>query len=780
MVYWFLPYNIYEISAFPLIHAYMSIIRQFQEKFNSRITDIIIFTQGIIMTNHEQLFEINGVVENIIYRNEENGYTVLEISGDEALITANGVMPLVNAGESVKLFGVFKNHPTYGEQFAVSAFERTMPENMDGILKYLSSGAIKGIGPSTARRLVLEFGADTLSVLENDPERVAKLKGISLKKAQDISEQLKSVVGIRELMIYLANYSVTPNAAVKIWKKYGNNAIAQIEENPYVLCEEGIGISFETADMIALAQNTPQDSRIRVRAALAFVLKHNRLNGHTCLPQDKLVEATADLLEVDPAACESALKEMIEENTLILDTVNEKECIFLPSLYDGETYIAARMKMLLRFPAMAIGGAEEKIAAIEKESGIEYASLQKKAISDALTTGLLILTGGPGTGKTTTLNAIIRLLKENGQKVSLCAPTGRAAQRMTAVTGEEAKTIHRMLEVSYDIEDKPVFKRNERNLLNTDALVVDEVSMVDTALLESLMRALPLSCRLILVGDSHQLPSVGAGNVLYDLIASDTIPVVTLNEIFRQSMQSLIVTNAHKIVQGEMPDIRIRDNDFFFLPDYSQEHIAETVGDLCARRLKNAYGYNLHENIQVLSPTRKGILGTYELNNRLQALVNPNPSRGVKVGYYTLNEGDKVMQSRNNYDILWTKDDGEYGEGVFNGDIGVMVEVNNASKIYKVRFDDRVATYDSDSVGDLELAYACTVHKSQGNEFDCVVLPMFRGAPQLMYRNLLYTAVTRAKKILIIIGDENALRYMVENNRRILRYTGLKTFLMRD
>ena len=732
------------------------------------------------MTNNEQLFEINGQVESVIYRNEENGYTVLELSGDEALITATGVMPLVNVGESVKLFGVFKNHATYGEQFAVSAFERSMPENLDGILKYLSSGAIKGIGPSTAHRLVLEFGADTLTVLETEPERVATLKGISLKKAQEISEQLKSVVGIRELMVYLATYSVSANAAVRIWKKYGNNAIAAIEENPYVLCEEGFGISFETADMIALTQNTPQDARVRVRAALAFVLKHNQLNGHTCLPMNKLIEATAGLLEIEPVSCEAALKEMTEDNSLICETLDEKEFIFLPSLYNGETYIAARMKMLLRYPAPAIDGAQEKIAAVEKETGIEYADLQKKAISDALTTGLLILTGGPGTGKTTTLNAIIRLLKESGQKVSLCAPTGRAAQRMTAVTGVEAKTIHRILEVSYDIEDKPVFKRNERNLLNTDALIVDEVSMVDTALLESLMRALPLSCRLILVGDSNQLPSVGAGNVLHDLIASDIIPVVTLNEIFRQSMQSLIVTNAHKIIQGIMPDIRVRDNDFFFMPDYNQESIAATVGDLCARRLKNAYGYNLHENIQVLSPTRKGVLGTYELNNRLQALVNPNPSRGVKVGFYTLYEGDKVMQSRNNYDILWNKDSGEYGEGVFNGDIGVMIEVNNASKIYKVRFDDRIATYDHESVGDLELAYACTVHKSQGNEFDCVILPMFRGAPQLMYRNLLYTAVTRAKKMLIIIGDESALRYMVENNRRIGRYTGLKTFLMRD
>jgi exodeoxyribonuclease V alpha subunit len=351
---------------------------------------------------------------------------------------------------------------------------------------------------------------------------------------------------------------------------------------------------------------------------------------------------------------------------------------------------------------------------------------------------------------------------------------------MTAVTGEEAKTIHRMLEVSYDIDDKPVFKRNERNLLNTDALIVDEVSMVDVVLLESLMRAMPLSCRLILVGDSNQLPSVGAGNVLYDLIASGEIPVITLNEIFRQSMQSLIVTNAHRIINGEMPDLTVRDNDFFFMPDYNQERIAATIGDLCARRLKNAYNYNLYDNIQVLSPTRKGVLGTFELNNRLQALNNPNPPRSVKVGYYTIGEGDKVMQSRNNYDIIWTKENGEYGEGVFNGDIGVMIEVNTAAKTYKVRFDDRVASYDSESVGDLELAYASTVHKSQGNEFDCVILPMFRGAPQLMYRNLLYTAVTRAKKMLIAVGDEGAMRYMVENNRRILRYTGLKEFLMRE
>lgn len=733
-----------------------------------------------MISENEQLYELTGSVETIIYRNDENGYTVMELAGEESMITATGVMPLVCVGETVKLFGVFKNHPSYGEQFAVSAFERAMPENMDGILKYLSSGAIKGIGPATARRLVAEFGADSLSVLENDPERVAKLKGISMKIAIEISEQLKSVVGIRELMIYLANYSVSPNTAVKIWKRLGNNAIPMIEENPYILCEEGFGISFDTADMIALAHNCETDARIRVRAALAHVLSHNRLNGHTCLPTDKLIPTTAQLLQVEPEACESALKEMLDDSSLVADTIDGQEFIFLPSLYDCESYVAARIKMLLRYPAMVIEGAQEKIEQIEKADRIQYAELQKKAISDALTTGLLILTGGPGTGKTTTLNAIIRLLKENGQKVSLCAPTGRAAQRMTAVTGEEAKTIHRLLEVSYDIEDKPAFKRNERNLLNCDALIIDEVSMVDSQLLESVMRALSLSCRLILVGDSNQLPSVGAGNVLFDLIASGVIPVVTLTEIFRQSMQSLIVMNAHRIIRGEMPDLSRHDNDFFFLRSPSYEDIAYTVGDLCCRRLKNTYGYNMLDNIQVLSPTKKTMLGTFELNNRLQSLVNPHPARTVKVGYYTIGEGDKVMQSKNNYNILWKKDDGEFGEGIFNGDIGVMVEINSASKQYKVRFDDKIATYDSESISELELAYACTVHKSQGNEFDCVVMPMFRGAPQLMYRNLLYTAVTRAKKMLIIVGDENALRYMVENNRRQLRYSGLKAFLTRD
>ena len=734
------------------------------------------------MNENNELYELSGQVESIVFRNEENGYTVIELIGENEMITAVGTMPLISVGEQVKLYGTYKNHPSYGQQFVATACERSMPENLDGILKYLSSGAIKGVGPATAQRLVKEFGADTLSVLENDPVRVAKIKGISTDKALDISNQLKQVVGIRELMVYLSGFNINAKAAVAIWKCFGNLAIRCIEDNPFVLCDERLNISFDTADAIARHQDRSLDDRFRVRAALSHVLNHNKLNGHTCLPYDKLIEVTAKMLSIEPLSVESALKEMLEEGSLISEYISEKEFIFASSMHQSETYISARIQMLMRYPAMRIDGVDEKIEYIEKTDNIKYAELQKKAIKEALTKGMLILTGGPGTGKTTTLNAIIRLLKENGQKVCLCAPTGRAAQRMSALTNEEAKTIHRLLEVSFDIEDRPQVKKNEHNMLNCDAIIVDEVSMVDCVLFESLMRALPLSCRLILVGDCDQLPSVGAGNVLSDLIASDTVPVVKLKEIFRQSLSSLIVTNAHKIVNGETPTLNETNSDFFFMQKSNTEDIAFTIADLCTRRLKNTYGYSCMSDIQILSPTRKGILGTYELNNRIQSIINPkDPSkREISVNYFCLREGDKVMQNKNNYNINWVKENGEFGEGIFNGDIGILEEVNPSSKLIKVRFDDKVALYDEDSIADLELSYACTVHKSQGNEFEAVVMPVHHFAPQLMYRNLLYTAVTRAKKMLILVGDQSAIIKMVNNNKRILRFSGLKEFLTRS
>ncbi len=731
------------------------------------------------ISDNNELYELCGQVENIVYRNDENGYTVIELAGESEMLTAVGIMPLVNVGEFVKLYGTYKNHPNYGQQFSATACERSMPENLDGILKYLSSGAIKGVGLATAQRLVKAFGADTLNVLENDPVRVAKIKGISTDKALDISQQLRQVVGIRELMAYLSGFNIDAKNAVTIWKFFGNQAISYIEENPYILCDERLNISFDTADLIAKHQQRSDDDRFRVRAALVHVLNHNKQNGHTCLPKDKLLSVTANLLSLEIICVESALADMLEDGTLIIHESQDNQFIFTSAMHKSETYISARLQMLLRFPAMQISNAESKIEKIEKKENICYASLQKKAIKDALTKGMLILTGGPGTGKTTTLNAIIRILKENGHKVCLTAPTGRAAQRMSQLTGENAKTIHRLLEVSFDIEDKPVFKKNEHNMLNCDAIIVDEVSMVDCTLFESLMRALPLSCRLILVGDSDQLPSVGAGNVLSDLIRSGKVPVVELKEIFRQSMESLIVTNAHKIVNGEMPQLCVVDNDFFFINKNNMEDIAYTIVDLCTRRLKNTYGYSCMNDIQILSPTRKGILGTFELNKRIQSVINPadKSKNEINVNFYTLREGDKVMQIKNNYKINWVKDNSEFGEGVFNGDIGVLIEINHSSHTVKVRFDDKVAMYDFDSLTDLELAYACTVHKSQGNEFEAVVIPMHNFPPQLMYRNLLYTAVTRAKKMLILVGDSNCVKRMVDNNKKILRFSGLKDFL---
>lgn len=725
-----------------------------------------------------ELMELKANVETIIYRNEHNGYTVIELD-DEDETTAVGIMPDINAGETVRLIGYFKPHPTYGMQLAVTTYEKSMPEDIAGILNYLSSGSIKGIGPATAAALIKEFGANTLTVLENEPQRVAKLKGISLKKATDISKQLRENTGIRELILYLNQYDISPSGAVKIFKSFGSNSIAEIERNPYCLVNSETGINFEQADRIAIKLNFQSDDKIRIRAALAYVLSHNLNNGHTCLPKDKLIKTTAQFLALEDEMVSYALEEMLGENSLIGYEAEGNELVFSTDMFQSESYIAARLKMMMRFPAVQIQDIDKHIEAIESFNRIEYAEMQKEAITQALSKGLLVLTGGPGTGKTTTLNAIIKILKDKGQKVLLCAPTGRAAQRMSKVTGEEAKTIHRLLEVAWNKNDIPEFKRNEKNMLKCDALVIDEVSMVDAKLFESVMKALPLGCRLILVGDSHQLPSVGAGNVLDDLISSEMIPVVQLTEIFRQSMESLIVTNAHKIVNGELPELKRKDKDFFFLHSENKDIITQTVIELCSGRLSNAYGYDTYKDIQILAPGRKGDLGVNELNNKLQFVINPKDSEKNELssGKKILREGDKVMQIRNNYDLLWVKDNGETGEGIFNGEIGIIESINKRSRIIKVRYDDKVASYDFDFAVDLDLSYATTVHKSQGNEFEAVIMPLLDGAPMLLYRNLLYTAVTRAKSLIIIVGSDTTIEKMVNNNRKNKRYSGLKYFL---
>ena len=729
----------------------------------------------------ENLLQLEGEVENIVFRNDENGYTVLEIADGEEQLTAVGVMPPVSAGDKVIMTGWFSEHKIYGKQFSARTCEISRPSESADILRYLSSGAVRGIGPSTARRLVEQFGDSTLDVMEHQPERVAQLKGVSAEKAQDFAAQLKANAGIRTLMLYLGEYGIPNTAAIKIFNVFGTSSVERIKENPYCLCQGDWGVSFERADFIAKKEKLPADSEVRVGAGLSYILRHNEGNGHTCLPKDKLTKLAAEFLNVPYDRAAEVLAQMLFDRTLILDTVDDREFVFTQQQHLNEMTIASRIRMMLSFPAEPEKNIERAVAEQERVNHIEYAGLQKEAITAALSEGLLVLTGGPGTGKTTTLNAIIKILQSRGKRVLLAAPTGRAAQRMSELTGDEAKTLHRLLGVNWDKNDNPVFQKNEQNQLKCDALIIDEVSMVDSFIFASVMRALPLGCRLILVGDSDQLPSVGPGNVLGDLTDSGLLPVVRLNEIFRQAQQSLIVTNAHKIVSGQMPVLNRADKDFFFMPRSAKAEVSAVICDLCQTRLPNAYGYSAFENIQVLSPSKKGDLGTVELNEKLQACLNPpsDDKTETTIGGKTFREGDKVMQTKNDYDILWTRENGETGEGVFNGDIGIIEKIDRRNKIIRVHFDDKTANLSFESCKELELSYAVTVHKSQGNEFDAVIIPMLSGPPQLYYRNLLYTAVTRAKKTLILIGTPRTVEYMVNNNRQTKRYTALKAFLLR-
>ena len=734
------------------------------------------------MPDREQLDEITGTVEEITFRNEQNGFTVLELEVEEEPVIAVGVLPPVNSGEEVHMYGRWTTHPKFGRQFAAQSLESKMPSGASAILRYLSSGAVKGIGPSTATKIVEAFGDSTLEIIENQPMRLAEIRGISKAKAEQISQDFRSHFGLREAMAFLGQYRINPNQALAVYKKFGVGCIELIKDDPYVLCAEGLNIGFERADAIAMSMEKSPDSGRRITAGLTYVLTHNLNNGHTCLPKDKLLEVASSLLEIDREAVADQLEEAIDDSDFMQDEINGTAFIFLPYLYEAELYCAGRIATMAMCPAEPIKNYARQMLVIESVTGITYDKRQTEAIDAAMNKGLLVLTGGPGTGKTTTLNAIIQLLELFGHKVSIAAPTGRAAKRITEITGHEAKTIHRLLEVEWGENDTQSFARNDKNPLDCDALIVDELSMTDILLFQSLLKAVKFGCRLVLVGDSDQLPSVGAGNVLGDLIQSGRVPVVALTEVFRQAQKSAIIMNAHRIVNGEMPQLDLLDSDFFFLPIREKEKITQMICDLCFTRLPDAYGFNPLKDIQVLCPGRKGELGTVELNKVLQQRFNPQHQKRPEI---TLNgvifrQGDKIMQIKNNYHVEWTKDDGTEGTGIFNGDVGMLEEIDKLHGMLKVRFDDRTATYSIDNADELEHAYAITVHKSQGSEFPAVIIPMYPMAPQLCYRNLLYTAVTRARSILIMVGHKQIACQMARNQKKTLRYSALSVFLQRD
>ncbi len=727
---------------------------------------------------NDNLIEIKGCVEDVVFRKDDSGFTVAEISSDDEYITVAGILPEITPGEDIRLRGSWVVHPTFGRQFRAELCERSMPSTSAELYKYLASGAVSGIGPKTAQKIIERFGEETFDILENHPEKLAVIKGITKERAEKMSKAFNEQFSIRQIMIALERYSMTPSECLKAFRTFGANSVNLIKANPYILCCEGVGVSFDRADDIANMLEEKPNENFRIKAGIIHVIRHNLHNGHTCLPREKLKIPCSALLNKESEVIDSNIDELLEDKQLIEDTINDESFIFLPHIYFAEKSSADRIKIMLKFPPAGKPTLLQDIENIERRECIVYDENQKNAIITAIEKGLLILTGGPGTGKTTTLNGILKLLESDRLNVVLAAPTGRAAKRMSEITGREAKTIHRLLEVEWDKNDNPYFARNMRNPLKADAIIVDELSMVDSLLFSSLLDALPLGCRVILVGDSDQLPAVGAGNVLHDLIDSGLLPVVELNKVFRQAMKSKIVTNAHEIVKGNNPDLTTKDSDFFFLARSTNNSVVQTVVDLVNNRLPKAYGYSSVNDIQVLCPSRKGETGSVYINKALQAVINPaeKDKPEASIAGKIFRKGDKVMQIKNNYDIIWEKN-GEEGSGIFNGDIGIIKSIDTYTSSMVIDFDERIATYSFDGATELELAYAMTIHKSQGNEFNAVVMPVFSVIPKLCYRNLLYTAVTRAKKLMILVGSAELINSMAQNNSKSKRYSALKHFL---
>ena len=713
--------------------------------------------------------------------NADNGYTVINLGCDEGLIAVVGNLGDVNEGERLSLRGGWITSPKYGRQFKAAMCERSMPETESEISAYLGSGVIKGLGPAIAKKIVKQFGTEALDIIDNDCMQLTVIKGITSDKALYISNEYHKITGVNEVIKFLSEYNFGPAHAISVWSAFEHDSIKQIKTNPYILCTSGIDIDFRSVDRMAADLGFDAENSDRVRAGIVYVLHENANAGHTCLPTEKLRESVCDNLGIERRQFESCLDDCEEKDWVVRITLGKREFVYLPEYYLAETYIAKKLAFMLRTSAQYEKDYSDEIRGVEFSENIQYEDLQRAAISACLTGSVFILTGGPGTGKTTTLNGVIKILKAQKKRILLCAPTGRAAKRMSDLTGEPARTIHRLLEVDFNAKGELKFKRNETNPLPADVVIADEMSMVDALLMCSLVRAIKPTSKFIMVGDSNQLPSVGAGNVLKDLIASHYIPSVELKEIFRQAAQSLIVTNAHRIVNGEFPVLDDRQNDFFFMNKSLESDIAELVIQLAKQRLPDTYGFSPIDDIQVLCPTKMGMAGTKELNKQLQSALNPPSQNKAELKFFDVifRTGDKVMQTKNDYDVLWTKNN-EKGSGIFNGDIGIIRSVDRFSQNVTIDFEGRVAIYTSEMLRRLEHAYAITIHKSQGSEYDAVIIPITAFTHNLLYRNLLYTGVTRAKKMIIVIGTKELVKTMVDNNRKMLRYSLLRPLLEKE
>jgi len=729
----------------------------------------------------QDLLELNGTVEDIIYQNSDNGYSVFSFSCDDDEIVCVGTIPDIHNGETLKITGNWTMHPTYGRQLQVQYYEKSIPTTADGMIKYLSSGLIKGIGPKIAKKIVDKFGEATFYVIEEKPDRLVEIKGITYDKAMKISNTFREQHELRRAMIFLQNYGISPTYAMKIYKKYRERTFEVVQKNPYRLADDVLGIGFKMADKMAAAAGFSAESIYRIKAGIKYVLNESAADGHVYLPKDELIEKTGQLLEIDTSLIENGIIELQMEHQIWYEELEGKQIVYLNVYYYAEIYTA---KKLLELNEAYSDENTDYATLIDKNSkGIVLADMQKKAVETALKSGVMVITGGPGTGKTTIINTILNIMDAEKKVTVLAAPTGRAAKRMTEATGRDAQTIHRILGITYINDDakKQTFDKDEDDPIDADVIIIDESSMVDVLLMSSLLKAVKIGTRLIMVGDVDQLPSVGAGNVLKDIIESGIINVVRLTEVFRQARESAIIMNAHRINNGEKPVINDKDKDFFFVKRSNANDVVKTIKELILTRLPAFNGCDPYTDIQVLTPMRKGQLGVEELNKELQKTLNPE-GRGKKERVFrntVFRVGDKVMQIKNNYNMTWRiyssgRRIQEEGLGIFNGDCGTIVDINETDEYVLVLFDDgKWVQYDFIQLDELELSYAVTIHKSQGSEYPVVIIPLISGPPMLLSRNLLYTAVTRAKSLCVMVGIPETMYKMVDNMREIKRYSTL-------